>query len=93
MLNPQVPIVGTGMEDVVAKDSRSAVVSKVSGKVIDVDSNTITIETESQPQELEMNPSEKYVSYSLKKFLRTNQNTCINQKPIVSLGQKLKKVI
>ena len=81
------------MEDVVAKDSRSAVVSKVSGKVIDVDSNTITIETESQPQELEMNPSEKYVSYSLKKFLRTNQNTCINQKPIVSLGQKLKKEI
>ena len=93
LLNPEVPIVGTGMEDVVAKDSRSAVVSKVSGKVIDVDSNTITIETESQPQELEMNPSEKYVSYSLKKFLRTNQNTCINQKPIVSLGQKLKKVI
>ena len=38
-----------------------------------------------------MNPSEKYVSYSLKKFLRTNQNTCINQKPIVSLGQVIKK--
>ena len=91
LLNPQVPIVGTGMEDVVAKDSRSAVVSKVGGKVVGVDSNTITIETESQPQELEMNPSEKYVSYSLKKFLRTNQNTCINQKPIVSLGQEIKK--
>ena len=91
LLNPQVPIVGTGMEDVVAKDSRSAVVSKVNGKVIGVDSNTVTIETESQPQELEMNPSEKYVSYSLKKFLRTNQNTCINQKPIVALGQEIKK--
>ena len=49
--------------------------------------NKVVIETESQPEELEMNPAEKYVTYQLKKFLRTNQNTCINQKPIVSLGQ------
>ena len=58
------------MEDVVAKDSRSAVVSKVSGKVIDVDSNTITIETESQPQELEMNPSEKVCFLFFKKVFK-----------------------
>jgi len=91
LLNPEVPIVGTGMESTVAKDSRSAVISSVDGKVVEVDSDKIIVETKSQPEELEMNPTEKFKTFQLKKFLRTNQNTCINQKPIVDLGQKIKK--
>ena len=91
LINPEIPIVGTGMEKIVAIDSRSAVVSNVNGIIVEVDSNKIVIETESQPIELELNPDEKFSIYNLKKFLRTNQNTCINQKPIVKLGQKIKK--
>ena len=91
LLNPEIPIVGTGMEETLAKDSRSAVLTDVSGKVVEVDANKVVIETESQPEELEMNPAEKFKTFQLKKFLRTNQNTCINQKPIVMLGQSVKK--
>ena len=91
LLQPEIPIVGTGMEKTLAVDSRSAVVSKYSGVVSSLDSTKITIETSGEPEELELNKREKYYTYNLKKFLRTNQNTCINQKPIVSLGQKIKK--
>ena len=91
LVDPEIPIVGTGMENTVAADSRSAVVSKANGTIVEVDSDKIVIETQSQPQELELNPDEKYSIYNLKKFLRTNQNTCINQKPIVKLGQKINK--
>ena len=91
LLQPEKPIVSTGMENVVAKDSRSAVVAEYDGIVSDVDSKEIVIETTGEPEEIELNPREKYVTYHLKKFLRTNQNTCINQKPIVSPGDKIKK--
>ena len=91
LLQPERPIVSTGMEPVVAKDSRSAIVSEFKGKISEVDSRKIVIETAGEPQEIELNPREKYVTYSLKKFLRTNQNTCINQKPIVSPGDTIKK--
>ena len=91
LLQPERPIVSTGMESVVAKDSRSAVVTDYDGVISEVDSKKIVIETEGVPDEIELNPREKYATYSLKKFLRTNQNTCINQKPIVSPGDKVKK--
>ena len=91
LLQPEIPVVGTGMEKTLAVDSRSAVVSRYNGTVSDIDSTKITIETSGEPEELELNKREKYYTYNLKKFLRTNQNTCINQKPIVSLGQKIKK--
>ena len=52
--------------------------------------NEIIIETDGQPEAIELNKKEKFVVYKLKKFLRTNQNTCINQKPIVEVGQKIK---
>ena len=91
LLQPEIPIVGTGMEKTLAVDSRSAVVSKHSGTISKIDSKEIIIETDGQPEELELNKKEKFIKYSLKKFLRTNQNTCINQKPIVKLNQKIKK--
>ena len=89
LLQPEIPIVGTGMENTLAKDSRSAVMSKHKGTVVSVDANEIIIETKSQPEELQLDKVENFASYKLKKFLRTNQNTCINQKPIVQLGQKI----
>ena len=91
LLQPEQAIVSTGMEEVLAKDSRAAVVSKHSGSVHKIDSTKIVIETTGQPEELALEEKEKYITYSLKKFLRTNQNTCINQRPIVKLGQKIKK--
>ncbi|MBI65503.1 MAG: DNA-directed RNA polymerase subunit beta [Candidatus Marinimicrobia bacterium] len=91
LLKPEIPIVGTGMEDTLAKDSRSAVMSNHNGTVTKVDANEIVLETKSQPEELQLDKVENFVTYKLKKFLRTNQNTCINQRPIVSMGQKIKK--
>tara|TARA_Y100001970_G_scaffold140669_1_gene173230 strand:- start:5205 stop:8951 length:3747 start_codon:yes stop_codon:yes gene_type:complete len=91
LLQPEKPIVGTGMESIVAKDSRSAISSKHDGIVSSVDSTHITIETRGEKEDIELNPVEKYHTYSLKKFLRTNQNTCINQKPIVKVGDRIKK--
>ncbi len=91
LLQPEKPIVGTGMESTVAKDSRSAMASKHNGIVSSVDANHITIQTAGEKEDIELNPVEKFYTYSLKKFLRTNQNTCINQKPIVKVGDKVKK--
>jgi DNA-directed RNA polymerase subunit beta len=90
LLQPEKPIVGTGMEATVAKDSRSAIASKHNGVVSSVDANHITIQTKGEKEDIELNPVEKFYTYSLKKFLRTNQNTCINQKPIVNVGDKIK---
>ena len=91
LLQPEKPIVGTGMESTVAKDSRSAMASNHDGIVSSVDATHITVQTAGEKQDIELNPVEKFHTYSLKKFLRTNQNTCINQKPIVKVGDKIKK--
>ena len=66
------PIVGTQMEEKVARDSTTVVVAEESGKVTSVDAATITIGKK---------------TYHLKKFLRTNADTCLNQRPIVKLGE------
>ncbi|PIQ88377.1 MAG: DNA-directed RNA polymerase subunit beta [Candidatus Omnitrophica bacterium CG11_big_fil_rev_8_21_14_0_20_42_13] len=68
------PLVGTAMEAKVAVDSGTAVVAGKAGKVSAVDANSISIGKD---------------KYTLRKFMRSNANTCINQKPIVSLGQKV----
>lgn len=91
LLNPDPPIVGTGMEDRVALDSRATMVASCDGTIASVDANEITIRSTGQPAELELVPDENLKTFKLKKLLRTNQNTCINQRPIVSLGQKVKK--
>ena len=91
LLRPQPPIVATGMENRVAEDSRSAVVSPCKGTVEFVDADEIVIRSESQPAELELVADESKVTIKLKKLLRTNQNTSINQRPIVKVGQKLAK--
>ena len=74
-----------------ALDARATMVSSCDGTVESVDANEITIRSSGQPAVLELVPDENLKVFKLKKLLRTNQNTCINQRPIVSLGQKIKK--
>ena len=82
LLNPHAPVVGTGLEHQIARDSGLAVVAAEEGVVTYTDSRTIEI--------LEKGASEPRV-YHLQKFERSNQGTCINQKSIVKVGQKVKK--
>ena len=82
LLNPHAPFVGTGLEHQVARDSGLAVVAAEDGVVTYTDSRTIEI--------LEAGNNEPHV-YHLQKFERSNQGTCINQKSIVKVGQKVKR--
>ena len=89
LMYPQAPIVGTGIERKVAKDSRSCVVTPVSGKVVYVDSETIKIKRKDVQDSLMLFEGESIVTINLKKYFRTNQNTVHNQRPLVSEGQKV----
>ncbi len=90
LMNPDAPIVGTGMEGKVAVDSRAAVVSPVSGRVDYVDSEKIVIKTYDVPEDLTLIEGENLITIKLRKYKRTNQNTSQNQRPIVSRGDKVK---
>ncbi|MGC8764612.1 MAG: DNA-directed RNA polymerase subunit beta [Brevinematia bacterium] len=81
LLESTAPIVGTGMEGPVAKDCRAMLISDVEGTVKKVDSTSITIKTTNNKERV----------YKLIKFRRTNQDTSFNQKPIVNVGDKVKK--
>ncbi|MDM8542227.1 DNA-directed RNA polymerase subunit beta [Desulfococcaceae bacterium HSG9] len=83
LLTPSAPLVGTGIENVVAKDSGVTTVAKADGVVTDVDASRIIIRYDSL--ENDISPV-----YSLSKFIRTNQNTCFNHRPIVKKGQRVK---
>ena len=89
LMNPDAPVVGTGIEAKVAVDSRAAVVSPVSGRVHYVDSEKIVIRTYDVPEDLTLIEGENLVSIKLRKYKRTNQNTAQNQRPIVSEGDKI----
>src|SRR5687767_7831619 len=79
LLEPEAPIVGTGMEERAARDSGQVVVARKDGVVISVTAERIKVEADSG--ELD--------EYPLHKFVRSNQGTCINQRPIVDLGQRV----
>ena len=79
LLNPESPIVGTGMEYKAAKDSGVCVLAKEDGVVHSVDADRIVIKSKNGDLK----------TYKLIKFLRSNQGTCINQKPIVEVGEKV----
>jgi len=89
LMYPQAPIVGTGIESKVAKDSRSCIVAPVAGRVVYVDSNTIQIKRKDVQDSLMLFEGESIVEINLKKYFRTNQNTVHNQRPLVSEGQKV----
>jgi len=81
LINPDVPYVGTGMEERIAKNSGILLMAEEDGKVEYVDATKIIVETSKGIKE----------RYQLAKFLRSNQNTCIHQRPLVQIGQKVKK--
>jgi len=86
LLVNEAPLVGTGIEGVVAKDSGVAIVAQRDGEVVDVDASRIVLKHE--PSE---DPVEKDVTiYKLSKFIRSNQNTCFNHRPIVHKGQRVR---
>ncbi|UCH64056.1 MAG: DNA-directed RNA polymerase subunit beta [Fidelibacterota bacterium] len=91
LLKPERPIVGTGVESRVAQDSRAAIYSDVDGTVESVEADHITIRTRTKGEDVLLQEEKNMRTFSLYKFLRTNQDTCINQKPLVHPGQKLKK--
>jgi len=89
LLRPISPLVGTGMEHLAARDSGAVVVAKRSGIVEAVSADRIVIRAE---EDEERSDKEGAVDiYNLLKFQRSNQNTCINQKPIVSKGDRVQK--
>ena len=91
LLNPEAPIVGTGIEGPVAKDSRVLLESEGDGIVEYVDANEIIIRYTRMEDEKLVSFEEDVKSYYLTKFARTNQNTSVNLRPIVKKGQKVKK--
>ncbi len=90
LLVPQAPIVGTGMERIVATDSRSVIISDIDGIVEEVSANEITIRKKNISKNKSKTEVSDTITYKLLKFFRTNQDTCINQRPIVSLGDEVK---
>lgn len=89
LLVPDSPLVGTGLEARIARDSRAVVVATVDGIVGEVSSARIVITVDGKTLEETAEP-EKAREYRLNKFLRSNAGTCINQKPIVHLGDTVK---
>ena len=91
LLRPESPIVGTGLERRVAKDSRILINAEGAGVVEYVDANKITIKYDRTDQEKLVSFDSDEKSYDLIKFRKTNQGTCINLKPIVSSGDRVEK--
>ncbi|MBX3497080.1 MAG: DNA-directed RNA polymerase subunit beta [Parvibaculum sp.] len=87
LIRSEAPLVGTGMEEVVARDSGAAIGARRTGIVDQVDATRIVIRATE-----EVDPSQSGVDiYNLRKFQRSNQNTCINQRPLVRVGDAVKK--
>ena len=83
LIRADAPLVGTGMEEVVARDSGAAIAARRTGVIDQVDATRIVIRATE-----ETDPSKPGVDiYRLRKFQRSNQNTCINQRPLVSVGE------
>ena len=86
LLKAEAPLVGTGMEATVARDSGAAVTSRRSGVVVQIDANRIVIRATE-----ELDASEAVVDiYKMSKFQRSNQSTCMLQKPLVKVGDEIK---
>ncbi len=86
LIKAEAPLVGTGMEEVVARDSGAAIAARRTGVVDQVDATRIVVRATE-----ETDPSKPGVDiYRLRKFQRSNQNTCINQRPLVTVGEAVK---
>src|SRR5207247_11002381 len=87
LLSAEAPFVGTGMEGVVARDSGASIAARRTGIVDQVDATRIVVRATD-----ESDPTKPAVDiYRLMKFQRSNQNTCINQRPLVKMGDLVAK--
>jgi DNA-directed RNA polymerase subunit beta len=87
LLQAEAPLVGTGIEEVVARDSGAAIVARRAGVVDQVDAMRIVIRASG-----DLDPSDPGVDiYRLRKFQRSNQNSCINQRPLVKVGDTVNR--
>ncbi|WP_170005900.1 DNA-directed RNA polymerase subunit beta [Bacillus fonticola] len=89
LLQPEAPLVGTGMEHVSAKDSGAAVTAKHEGIVEHVEAKQVWVRRISEIDGKEVQGD--LDKYRLQKFIRSNQGTCYNQRPIVSIGDRVEK--
>ena len=90
LLRAERPYVATGMEGKVARDSRIIVLAEAPGKVAYVSGSKIIVSVDGEAP-TKKTPKSDYQLYDLRKFMRSNGGTCVNQKPIVKVGQKVKK--
>jgi DNA-directed RNA polymerase subunit beta len=91
LLRAEAPIVGTGMEGVTARDSGAVILAKRNGIIDSVDSERIIVRVEGEHHPGQLSREVGSDIYQLTKFKRSNQNTCINQKPVVVKGQRVTK--
>ncbi|MDG2247659.1 MAG: DNA-directed RNA polymerase subunit beta, partial [Paracoccaceae bacterium] len=87
LLSAEAPLVGTGIEGVVARDSGAAIMAKRAGVIDQIDAQRIVIRA---TEDLELGDAGVDI-YRMRKFQRSNQNTCINQTPLVTVGQTIAK--
>ena len=91
LLRAEAPIVGTGMEGVTARDSGAVILARRNGVIDSVDSERIIVRVEGEHHPGQLSREVGSDIYQLTKFKRSNQNTCINQKPVVQKGQRVVK--
>ncbi len=88
LLNPETPLIGTGIEKMIAMDVGTTLLAKRGGVVKNVDASRIIIKVNDN----EFNSNETGIDiYNLIKYIRSNQNTCINQKPLIKPGERINK--
>jgi len=91
LISPEAPIVGTGLEGEVVKDSRTQIVAEGKGEIVFVDAREIHIHYEMTDTEKLISFDSDITVYRLPIYLKTNQNTCVNLRPIVAKGDKVEK--
>src|SRR5947209_13328351 len=91
LLRAAAPLVGTGMEGVTARDSGAVVLARRNGIIDSVDSERIIVRVEGEHHPTQLSREVGSDIYQLTKFKRSNQNTCINQKPVVKKGDRVVK--
>src|SRR3954466_12720253 len=91
LLRAEAPLVGTGMEGVTARDSGAVILARRSGVIDSVDSERIIVRVEGEHHPGQLSREVGSDIYQLTKFKRSNQNTCINQKPVALKGQRVVK--
>jgi DNA-directed RNA polymerase subunit beta len=91
LLKPERPLVGTGLEAQAARDSGMVIVSRTDGDVVYVDATEIRVRPRvtPTPDDQPNNPQPADIKYRLSKYQRSNQDTCLNQKPLVRIGERV----